>query len=84
MGFLKGSAVRNLSVMQKTLETRVWSLGGEDPPEEVMATQSSIPAWKVPWTEALGGLESTESQRVGHCWVSEPVSELYNNVQLKH
>ena len=45
---------------------RVRSLGQEDPLEEVMATQSSILAWEIPWTEEPGGLQSVESQRVGH------------------
>ena len=39
-------------------ETSVQSLGWEDPLEEGMATQSSIPAWKIPWTEEPGGLQS--------------------------
>ena len=47
--------VKNLPVMQ---ETRVRSLGGEDPPEEGMATHSSILAWRIPWTEEPGGLQS--------------------------
>ena len=41
------------------LETRVQSLGREDPLEKEMATHSSILAWKIPWTEELGGLQST-------------------------
>ena len=45
---------------------RVRSLGQEDPLEEVMATQSSILAWEIPWTEEPGGLQSVESQRVGY------------------
>ena len=47
-------------------ETWVRSLGGEDPLEEGMATHSSIVAWRVPWTEEPGGLQSMGSQRVGH------------------
>ena len=43
-------------------ETRVQSLGGEDPLEKEMATQSSILAWKTIWTEEPGGLESIGSQ----------------------
>ena len=43
----------------------VQSLGQEDPLEEEMATHSSILAWRIPWTEALGGLRSLGSQRVG-------------------
>ena len=45
---------------------RVGSLGQEYPLEEGMATHSSIPAWRIPWTEEPGGLQSMESQRVGH------------------
>ena len=55
--------VKNLPTMQ---ETQVLSLGQEDPLEKVMATHSSILAWRIPWTEAPGGLQSMESQRVGH------------------
>ena len=44
----------------------VWSLGQEDSLEEEMATQSSILAWKIPWTEEPGGLQSPGSQRVRH------------------
>ena len=47
-------------------ESRVWSLGGEEPPEKGMATHSSILAWRIPWTEEPGGLQSMGSKRVGH------------------
>ena len=47
-------------------ETRVRSLGQEDPLEKGMATHSSILAWRIPWTEKPGGLQSVGSQRVGH------------------
>ena len=47
-------------------ETRVQSLGREDLLEKEMATHSSILAWKIPWTEEPGGLQSMGSQRVGH------------------
>ena len=45
-------------------ETKTWvrSLGQEDPLEEGMATHSSTVAWRIPWTEELGGLQSTGSQ----------------------
>ena len=49
-------------------ETQVQSLGREDPLEEGMATHSSILAWRTPWTEEPGGLQSIESQRVRHKW----------------
>ena len=55
--------VKNLPAMQ---ETRVQSLGREDPLEKGMATHSSILAWKTPWSEEPGGLQSMGSQRVGH------------------
>ena len=45
---------------------QVPSLGGEDPLEEDTATHSSILAWEISWTEETGGLQSMESQRVGH------------------
>ena len=55
--------VKNLTTVQ---ETRVQSLGQEDPLEKEMATHSSILAWRVPRTEEPGGLQSMVSQRVGH------------------
>ena len=48
------------------LETRVPSLGVEDPLEKVMSIHSSILAWRIPRTEEPGGLQSIGSQRVGH------------------
>ena len=54
--------------MQETQEMQVQSLGGEEPLEEEMATCSSILAWKIPWTEEPGGLQSMGLQRVGHNW----------------
>ena len=47
------------------LEMRVRSLGQEDPMEKEMATHSSILAWRTPWTEEPGGLQSMGSQRLG-------------------
>ena len=44
----------------------VQSLGQEDPLEEEMATHSSILAWRIPWTEDPGGLQSNGSQRIKH------------------
>ena len=55
--------VKRLPAMQ---ETRVQFLGQEDPLEKEMAPHSSILAWKIPWMEEPGGLQSTGSQRVGH------------------
>ena len=61
-----GSAVKNLPTMQEPQETQVQSLGQEDPLEEGMATHSSILAWRIPWTEEPGELQSMGSQKVGH------------------
>ena len=47
-------------------ETQVQSLGWEDILEKGMATHSSILAWRIPWTEEPGGLQSMGSQKVGH------------------
>ena len=47
-------------------DTRVQSLGREDPLEKEMAMHSSTTAWKIPWTEEPGRLQSMGSQRVGH------------------
>ena len=52
--------------MQETQEMQVRSLGWEDPLEKEMATYSSILAWRIPWTEEPGGLQSMGLQRVGH------------------
>ena len=54
---------KNLPAMQ---ETWVQYLAREDSLEKGMATHSSIPAWRIPWTEEPGGLQSMGSQRVGH------------------
>ena len=55
--------LKHLPAMQ---ETWVQSLGQEDPLEKEMATHSSILAWRIPWMEEPGGLQSMGSQRVGH------------------
>ena len=57
--------------MQETQETQIWSLGQEDLLEEEMATHSSILAWKLPWTEEPGGLQSLGLQRVRHDLVTK-------------
>ena len=61
--FLVAQMVKNLPAM---LETQVQSLDWEDPPEKEMATHSSILAWRIPWTEEPGGLQSMGWQRVRH------------------
>ena len=59
--------VKHLPTIQ---ETRVRSLGREDPLEKEMATHSSTLAWKIPWSEKPGRLQSMGSQRVGHDWAT--------------
>ena len=63
---LVAQRIKRLPAMQ---ETQAWSLGWEDPLEKETATHSSILAWRIPWTEEPGGLQSTGSQRVGHDWM---------------
>ena len=60
-------------------ETRVKSLGWEDPLEKKMATHSSTLAWKIPWMEKPGRLQSVGSQRVGHDWVTSLSLSLENS-----
>ena len=61
VAFPGGSGVSNPTTMQEML---VWSLDPEDLREEGMATHSSILAWRIPWTEEPGGLQSMRLQRV--------------------
>ena len=72
--FLAAQTVKGLPAMQ---ETRVWSLGGEDPLEKEMATHSSTLAWKIPWTEELCKLQSMGSPRVGQNWATSLLHFFY-------
>ena len=58
--------LKNPPAMQETREMHFQSLGREDPLEKDMATHSSILAWRIPWTEEPGGLQSKVLQRIGH------------------
>ena len=60
---LVAQRLKHLPLMQ---ETWVRSMGQEDPLEKEMATHSNILAWRIPWMEEPGGLQSTGLQRVGH------------------
>ena len=64
LGFSNSSAIKNSPARQETQETQVQSMGQEDPLEEGIATHSSILAWRNPWTEEHGGLQS----RVAKSW----------------
>ena len=64
---LVAQTIKNPPAMPETwVQSLVWESLGWDPLEEGMATQSSILAWRIPWTEEPGGLQSMGSQRVGH------------------
>ena len=63
-GTTAGSVVRNLPASEGTHETRVRSLGQEGPLEWEMAAHSSLVAWRIPWTEEPGGLQSMGLQTV--------------------
>ena len=69
MASLGAQTVKNLPAMQ---ETQVQSLRWEDPLEKGMVTHSSILAWKIPWTQEPGRLQSIDSQRVRHDSVTNP------------
>ena len=71
------SVVKHLST---TWETRVRSLGREDPLKKEMATHSSTLAWKIPWMEEPGGLQSMGSGKVRHDWVTSLSLSLCVNV----
>ena len=64
-GFPGGTSDKEPASPCRRQETRVQSLGWEDALQEGMATHSSVLAWRIPWTEELGGLQSIGSQRVG-------------------
>ena len=72
--------VKNLPAMR---ETRVQSLGQEDPLEKGMGTHSRIFAWRIPWTEEPGGLQSMESQRVGCDWTTNTHTHTHTHTHTR-
>ena len=71
--------VENPDAMQETRETqerRIWPLDREDPLEKEMATHSNKLAWEILWKERLTGLQSMESQIVGHDWACTQSAKL--------
>ena len=81
---LRASLVaQRLKHLPPMLETWVWFLGREDPLEKEMATHSNILAWRIPWTEEPGGLQSMESQRVGHSWVTSLSLSVINTITAR-
>ena len=78
---LVAQMVKNLLAMQ---ETRVQSLGREDPPEKGVAIHSSILAWRIQWPEEPGGLQSLGSQRIGHNWVTNTHCPLMQGMRVSY
>ena len=76
LGFPGGSLIKNLPAKQ---EMQAWSLGWENPLEKEMAIYSSILAWKIPWTEEPGRMQSIGRQRIRHDLVSEWQQQLILN-----
>ena len=74
---LLAQLVKNLPAVQ---ETWVWSQGREDPLEKEMASHASTLAWKIPWTEEPGGLQSMGSQRVRHDRVTNTFAFTFHSV----
>ena len=74
---------KNRPAMQ---ETKVWSLSREDPLEEEKATHFSFTAWKVPWTEEPGRLQSKGLQRVGHDWAHTyiHITDIYHCTSFRY
>ena len=71
IGYFRSSLVAQMVKHLPTMwETQVRSLGWEDPLEKEMATHSNILAWRIPWAEEPGRLQSMGSKRVGHDWVT--------------
>ena len=68
LGASQAALVVKLACQRRKCKTWVRSLVWDDPLEEVMAAPSSILAWRIPWTEEPGGLQSRGSQRAGHNW----------------
>ena len=82
MASLVAQMVKNLPAAQ---ETRVWSLGQEDPLKKEMVVHSIILTWRIPWTEEPGGLKSMGSQRVRHDWPTNTFTfnELWEREDIK-
>ena len=71
--FLSSLVAQMVKHLPAIWETRVWSLGWEDPLEKEMAIHSSALVWKIPWTEEPGGLQSMGLQVVGHDWATSHI-----------
>ena len=79
MGFPGGSSGKNPPAVREMQDMWVWSLSGEDPLEEGMATHSSIHAWRMPWTEEPSRLQSVGLPRVSYDWAN--ICLMYTHTQ---
>ena len=70
--FRDGSVLKNLPTNTGNTGDRIWSLGWGNPLQEGMATHCSVLAWRIPWTEEPGRLQSMGSQRVRQDWAQTP------------
>ena len=75
-----GSVVKNLTAMQKMQDMWVRSLGWEDPLKKGIAIDSSILAWRIPWTDEAGGLQAIELQGIGHDWSDWACMQAYSTI----
>ena len=69
--------------MQETQEMWIWSLGGEDPLEEELATHSSVAAWKIPWERSLPSY-SPWGRKIRHDWATEHTNAHMNKFMSKN
>ena len=81
-GLSLAQQVKNLPEVQETQEMRVWSLGGEDPMQEKMATHSTILVWKIQRKKEPGRLKSKGSQGVGHEWATKHILSVSHTIVL--
>ena len=77
------TAAKRVKCPPEMWETRVWSLGQEDPLEKEMATHSSILAWRIQWTEEPSRLQSTGLQKVRHEWATSLTFTIGQWAQMK-
>ena len=82
MGFLGGWVVKNLPAMQELQEIQIHFPGQEEPVEEGMAAHSGTLAWRIPWTEEPGGLQSIGLQSVKQEWSDLAHTQHFENIQM--
>ena len=75
---LMAQQLKHMPAMQEMQEVWVWFLGQEDTLQEAMTAHSSILAWRIPWTEETGRLQSKGPQRVRHDWATKQAVQQQN------